>query len=267
MAKERAKESFEKDLVHAYGPCEGLPDLRTALREKLREDNKLDGVDVMVTTGANQAFINVVLSIADSSDRLVLFVPYYFNHLMALQMTEGGPKVLFGPCDSGTMLPDLDWLEKQLEEGEKPPKAVVVVTPNNPTGVVVPKSMLTQMAEMCGKAKSWLVVDNTYENFTYEDTSLMPEFISSRNVINIFSFSKCYGMMGWRMGYLAYDEKNQELAESLLKVQDVSSFLKTHTCVHLCWLTFVLFSLLLCFPNRRFRFVRRRSHNTWRLGL
>ena len=143
----------------------------------------------MVTTGANQAFINIALSVADSDDSIVLFVPYYFNHLMALQMTEGGPKVDFGPCDPETMLPDLSWLEDRLAS-DSPPKAVVVVTPNNPTGVIVPGNMLQRMASLCGSSGSWLIVDNTYENFTYEDTTLRPEFVDAPNVINIFSFSK-----------------------------------------------------------------------------
>ena len=221
-AKQRAKESIEDErgLIHSYGPCEGLPELREALKAKLSKENGLEsGVEVMVTTGANQAFMNVVLSIADSTDKIVLFKPYYFNHLMALQMSEGGPEIEYGPCDPLTMLPDLDWLRGQLES-DKPPKAVVVVTPNNPTGVIIPREMLSRMSNLCAKTESWLVVDNTYENFTYEDTITKPTFLSSENVINIFSFSKCYGMMGWRMGYLAYAASNLELAESLLKVQD-----------------------------------------------
>jgi len=232
-AKRRARETFDTDpSVHAYGPCEGLPALREGLKRKLRSENGLEGVEVMVTTGANQAFINCCLSIADSEDSVVLFVPYYFNHLMALQMTEGGPQTILGPCDPSSMLPDVAWLERRLGE-PSPPKAVVVVTPNNPTGVIVPKDLLEKMSGLCRDRGTWLVVDNTYENFFYEDTTARPAFVSAQNVINIFSFSKCYGMMGWRMGYLAYDASHADLGPSLLKVQDTIPICPTQISQHM----------------------------------
>lgn len=90
--------------------------------------------DVMVTAGANQAFTNIVLTLMDASDRIVLFTPYYFNHLMAVQMTGGGANVVYGKCDPRTWHPDLDWLEAELQ-GACPPKVVVIVNPCNPTGM------------------------------------------------------------------------------------------------------------------------------------
>lgn len=69
----------------------------------------------MVTAGANQAFVNVVLTLLDPGDGVVLFVPYYFNHLMAIQMTGGARKVVYGRCDAGNLHPDLDWLEQHLQ--------------------------------------------------------------------------------------------------------------------------------------------------------
>ena len=89
--------------------------------------------EVMVTSGANQAFTNLVLTLLDPSDAAILFVPYYFNHLMALQMTGGGHSVVYGRCDPDTWQPDLDWLEQALS-GPDPPKMVVLVNPCNPTG-------------------------------------------------------------------------------------------------------------------------------------
>lgn len=88
----------------------------------------------MVTSGANQAFVNCVVSLCDASDRVVLFKPYYFNHLMAVQMTGGAGSVVYGQCDPKTLHIDLDWLEGELM-GPHPPKMVVVVNPCNPTGV------------------------------------------------------------------------------------------------------------------------------------
>ena len=95
--------------------------------------------EVMVTSGANQAFTNLVLTLLDPSDAAILFVPYYFNHLMALQMTGGGHNVVYGQCDPHTWKPDLDWLEQALQ-GPKPPRMVVLVNPCNPTGTQIAMS-------------------------------------------------------------------------------------------------------------------------------
>jgi aspartate/methionine/tyrosine aminotransferase len=89
--------------------------------------------EVMVTSGANQAFTNIVLTLLDPCDRIVLFVPYYFNHLMAVQMTGGAINVVYGRCNPHSLHPDLDWLEDELSQ-PNPPKMVVIVNPCNPTG-------------------------------------------------------------------------------------------------------------------------------------
>ena len=180
----------------------------------------------MVTAGANQAFGNIVLSCLDASDAAVLFAPYYFNHLMMLT-ASGIPKenVLVGPRDPA-MLPDLDWLEQTLFPSEKDkkdgkkkiPKLVVLVNPCNPTGVVLPKTLLQRASDLCAKAGTWLVVDNTYDHFVYGGIEHeMP--LEAPHIIHVSSFSKAYGMAGWRVGWLA-SHKDSGLSASLLKVQD-----------------------------------------------
>lgn len=117
--------------LNHYGAGAGLPELVTALQQKLATENSIHSVseiavvstpcpywrctccraqvrrimsasllqcEVMVTAGANQAFTNVVLTLLDTKDGIVLFKPYYFNHLMAVQMTGGGPNITFGRC-------------------------------------------------------------------------------------------------------------------------------------------------------------------------
>jgi len=140
----------------------GSPLLREALQQKLLEENGLRDVAVMVTAGANQAFVNVVLTLCDPSDRVVLFRPYYFNHLMALQMTGSGRSVIFGECNAQTLHPDLDWLEQILSSSERP-KMVVLVNPCNPTGVALSREEVIRASQLCQEAGAWLVLDNTYE--------------------------------------------------------------------------------------------------------
>lgn len=92
--------------------------------------------------------------------------------------------------------------------------------PAPPVGFVMTREELQRAADATAAAGSWLVIDNTYEHFTYDGAQHC--CVSGRHVINIFSFSKAYGMMGWRVGYLAYPDAaaHEDLGSELLKVQD-----------------------------------------------
>ncbi|XP_026408493.1 aromatic aminotransferase ISS1-like [Papaver somniferum] len=215
-ALEKVKKIVNEPLTSRYGGDEGLPALREALTKKLQEENKLYKSSVMVTAGANQAFVNLVLALCDAEDRVVMFAPYYFNSYMSFQMT-GITDILVGPGDPKTLQPDADWLEKVLST-EPVPKLVNIVNPGNPSGTYIPEPLLKRISDLCKKAGSWLVVDNTYEYFMYD--GLKHTCIEGDHILNVFSFSKAYGMMGWRVGYIAYPTETEGLAEQLLKVQD-----------------------------------------------
>lgn len=207
--------------LNQYGSGAGLPKLVKALEHKLATENGITQSEVMVTAGANQAFTNVVLTLLDSQDKVVLFKPYYFNHLMAVQMTGGADNVVYGRCDPESWHPDLDWLEECLQSSS-PPHMVVLVNPCNPTGVLMSKCELQRAQKLCEQAGAWLVVDNTYEHFTYDGRQ--HTCVSGPHVVNIFSMSKAFGMMGWRLGYIAYPNADlaadPEVGFQMSKVQD-----------------------------------------------
>ena len=164
---------------------------------------------------------------------------------MALQMTGSADRIAVGPCDPLTWAPDVEWLERELS-GPDPPRMVVIVSPSNPTGCVVPPALLSRAAEACERAGAWLVLDSTYEDFLFEEggaggdgsgkesgattparavpppsppaASLLPS-LASPHVLHLFSMSKAYGMMGWRVGYVAYHLESG-LGRQLAKVQD-----------------------------------------------
>lgn len=202
-----------------YGADEGLSDLRLALLGKLHRENKLTKSSVMVTAGANQAFVNLVLTLCDPGDSVVMFAPYYFNAYMSFQMT-GVNNILIGPSNLKTLHPDVEWLEKLLLDIDtKPvPKLVTVVNPGNPSGTYIPLPLLQRISDLCKRVGAWLVVDNTYEYFMYD--GLEHSCIEDNHIVNIFSFSKAYGMMGWRVGYIAYPTEVEGFGAQLLKVQD-----------------------------------------------
>ncbi|KAL5975197.1 Katanin p60 ATPase-containing subunit A1 [Asimina triloba] len=142
-ALEKIKESVYDPIISRYGADEGLPELRAALVEKLRRENNLHKSSVMVTAGANQAFVNLALTLCDPGDSVVMFAPYYFNSYMSFQMT-GITDILVGPANPKTLQPDVDWLEKTLseEENKSIPKVVSVVNPGNPSGTYIPEHLL-----------------------------------------------------------------------------------------------------------------------------
>ncbi|KAF8389026.1 hypothetical protein HHK36_025711 [Tetracentron sinense] len=221
QALEKVREIVWEPSTSRYGADEGLPELREALIKKLRDENKLYNSSVMVTAGANQAFVNLVLTLCDAGDSVVMFPPYYFNAYMSFQMT-GITNILVGPGNPKTLQPDADWLERILSENKPVPKLVTVVNPGNPSGTYIPEHLLKRISDLCKSAGSWLVVDNTYDHicryFMYD--GLKHSCIEDNHIINVFSFSKAYGMMGWRVGYIAYPSEVEGIGAQLLKVQD-----------------------------------------------
>ena len=215
-----------------YNPADGIPDLVAALKEKLRNENCLENVSVMVTAGANQAYMNCILTLLNEGQTCVLFQPYYFNHLMAVQMTWGEDSILVGPTnDDG--IPDADWLEQQLVEQQVSTKRkiqmVTLVDPCNPTGIKIPNSTKLRIVNLCQQYGVWLVMDNTYEHFDHtslhntNNNHLLFACPNYPHVIHIFSFSKGYSLAGFRVGYLTVSNTTMEsrrMYHHMLKVQD-----------------------------------------------
>ncbi|GAB5354303.1 hypothetical protein AAMO2058_000107300 [Amorphochlora amoebiformis] len=223
-AMEAAQKAISDSTMNLYGPVDGSPELKQAIQDKLESENNIRNSKVMVTMGANQAYTNLVIALVDSGDPTILFKPYYFNHHMCLQMTGGAHNVILGGVTPDSLMPDSKWLEKTLESklaAGSPVKMVTIVNPCNPTGVLIPGEKLREISDICERFGTWLVVDNTYEHFTYPEITgkdnAMHECVEGDNVVNIFSFSKAYGLMGWRIGYIAFPEN---LVEPLVKVQD-----------------------------------------------
>ncbi|KAF5832654.1 putative aspartate aminotransferase [Dunaliella salina] len=217
-----AQAAVKDPSISRYGPDMGMPELRQALREKVARDNKLYNHNICVTHGCQQAFINVMLTLTDPTDKVILFRPCYFDHHMSICQLGGGREagIVFGPRDSQTMHPDIDWLRTTMSQPD-PPKVVALVNPCNPTGIVLSEEELRAISDICAGAKAWLILDETYENFVFSP-ELEHETISAPHVVHLFSFSKAYGMMGWRCGYIAYPDFDwsDRLGKEFIKCQD-----------------------------------------------
>ncbi len=202
--------------AHRYGPVEGLPILVDALAAKLRDENGLDltGSRILVTAGGNLAFVNALLAIADPGDEVILQAPFYFNHEMAIVLAGCRPVVV--PTDAAYGLqPDA------IADAITPrTRAVVTISPNNPSGAVYPEAVLREVNALCAARGIWHVHDEVYEYFTYggarhASPGAFPG--AGAHTISLFSLSKAYGFAGWRIGYMVVPET---LWMAVNKIQD-----------------------------------------------
>jgi aspartate/methionine/tyrosine aminotransferase len=202
---------------HRYGPVEGLKPLVAAIEHKLRVENRIDvgpASAVMVTAGGNQAFMNAVLAITDPGDEVILPTPYYFNHEMAL--------VIAGAIAVGVpTTPEYQLDVAAIAQAITPrTRAVVTVSPNNPTGAVYAEADLRAISALCRDRGIFHIHDEAYEYFVYGAAShFSPGSIegASEYTISLYSLSKAYGMASWRIGYMVIPSA---LAEAVNKVQD-----------------------------------------------
>jgi aspartate/methionine/tyrosine aminotransferase len=203
--------------THEYQDGAGLPALIEQLEAKLSAENGIDvarGSRVMVTAGANMAFVHAVLAITAPGDEIILNVPFYFNHEMAIQMAD---------CTAVRVATDEHYqprLEALAAAITDRTRAIVTVTPNNPSGAVFGEEALRRINALCGDRGIYHIADEVYEYFTYGaarhvSSGSFPG--AAAHTIAMYSLSKAYGFAGWRIGYLAYPE---HLAPAMAKVQD-----------------------------------------------
>ena len=204
---------------HLYGSPLGHPRLLELIEEKLRGENNIDcknGYRIIVTAGSNMAFLNVLLTITDPGDEIILPLPYYFNQEMAVRMLNCIPVAV--PTDGCYQLQPAA-LDAAITEKTR---AIVTVSPNNPSGAVYPESALRAVNELCRKHGLYHISDEAYEYFTYgEARHFSPASIpdAEQHTISLYSLSKAYGFASWRIGYLVIPEA---LLPSMLKVQDTN---------------------------------------------
>ena len=202
---------------HRYGPVDGLPALVDALAVKLRQENRIvvePHSRIVVTAGGNLAFMNAVLAITDPGDEIILPSPYYFNHEMAIVMA--GARAVAVPTTAAYQL-DLDAIAAAITPRTR---AVVTVSPNNPTGVVYPADDLRRVNVLCQSRRLFHIHDEAYEYFTYDGVELLsPGAIggAAAHTISLYSLSKAYGMASWRIGYMVIPAS---LWDAVNKIQD-----------------------------------------------
>ncbi len=204
---------------HLYQAVTGIEPLIKAIQLKLAQDNQLEITAknaVVVTAGSNMAFLNAILAITTAGDEIILNTPYYFNHEMAITIANCRPVLV--NTDTNYQL-DLEAIAQAITPKTK---AIVTISPNNPTGAVYPLADLTAVNDLCRDRQIYHICDEAYEYFTYDHvqhTSPGSFANSEAHTISLFSLSKAYGFASWRIGYMVIPE---HLLLSIKKVQDTN---------------------------------------------
>lgn len=212
-----AAEALDKEKGFKYTHDAGMLSLREAIASKLAHENRIHvdpDTNLMATAGCNQAFVNAILSITRPNDQILVLAPYYFNHIMAIQLAACKPVLVETDHD---YQPVFERIEKKVT---KRTKAVVLVSPNNPTGAVYSEKQIKEISNLCAESRIYLIADDTYEHFVYDGAEYVSALKFDKDIehtISLYSFSKSYGMAGYRIGYAVFPES---LYSEMLKVQD-----------------------------------------------
>jgi aspartate/methionine/tyrosine aminotransferase len=184
-----------------YGPIDGDPDLRAALAEDIAGfyGAPVGTADVAITSGGNLAFTMAMGVLAGPGEAVMLPTPWYFNHRMALS-TLGIPCVPLECRAEDGFIPDPDRAAARMAGV----RAIVLVSPNNPTGAVYPPAVIARFAALARAHRAWLVIDETYRDFLAPAQSpphaLFADPDWGEGFVHLYSFSKAYCVPGHRVG-------------------------------------------------------------------
>jgi aspartate aminotransferase len=201
---EAAIEACRHVPYHRYTPGPGLPELRAAIAEKTRRDSRLDvsAAQVLVTNGGKHALFNAFTSLIDDGDEVMLPAPYWVSYPEMISLCGGRVVPLLTTEETGFKV-TVDKLEAARSERTK---ALVFVSPSNPTGAVYSPEEVLEIGRWAVDTGTWVVTDEIYEHLVYGDSTfsslpvVVPEARERCIVVN--GVAKSYAMTGWRVGWM-----------------------------------------------------------------
>jgi len=208
-------DAVAEDDSHIYGPVLGLPALRAEIATQWSDQygGSISPEQVAITQGCNQAFCAVMSTIASDGDAVILPTPWYFNHKMWLD--SAGVETRLLPCGEG-MLPDPKEARALIDDKVK---AIILVTPNNPTGAEYPAGLLEEFAAIAKEHGLALIVDETYRDFHSQSGAPHTLFTDpdwAENLVHLYSFSKVFRLTGHRVGTLVASTRRMAEVEKFL---------------------------------------------------
>jgi aminotransferase len=205
--KDYAKEALDKGMTH-YTPNNGMKSLRDALALKLRNENGIRAdadKNIIVTVGGNEAFLLSLSTMINPGDEILVPSPHFVTH-SAIPSLLGGKVVEIGTTDENEFCVSGEDMRKAVT---KRTRCILINSPNNPTGAMLDRRSLEEIADVAIESNLKVISDEVYEALVYDGnrhTSIASLNGMSERVITVNSFSKTYAMTGWRVGYAVGDE-------------------------------------------------------------
>ena len=212
---EAAARASREGFTH-YSPGAGLAGLRELIAEKVRSRNGLACAtdQVVVTTGACGGLYSTFLALLDAGDEVLVPDPGWTT-LVPMALAAGATPVPYSLDRSRAFALDVDAIAERIGGRTR---AVVVNSPGNPTGAVLPRATFEALLALVERHDLWLVSDECYEDIVFEQEHVSPASLDdSGRVVSVFSFSKSYAMTGWRVGYVV---SRPDVARALVKAQE-----------------------------------------------
>ena len=188
-----------------YAPAPGIPTLRSALAEKYRNDNGIEGVEasqVVVSPGGKYSCYLAIMAVVSPGDEVIIPAPYWVSYPEMVKLAGGTPKSIFAGADA-----EFKISPQQLREAITPKTRMVIInSPSNPTGAIYSRGELEALTQVALEAGIYIMSDEIYEYLLYDGVEhVSPASFSKEaadSVITVSGFSKTFSMTGWRLGTL-----------------------------------------------------------------
>lgn len=200
-----------------YTPASGILELKEALCKKFKEDNNLEynPSNIVISTGGKQALQNAFMAILNPGDEVLIPIPYWVSYPEIIKLFDGIP--VFVDCKEEE---DYKFTIEALEKATNPKtKAIILNSPNNPTGSIYSKDELIKIAEYAKRHDIIIISDEMYEKLIYDNEKHTSIASVSKDAYNrtivVNGFSKAFAMTGWRLGYSAANLEITKLMSSI----------------------------------------------------
>lgn len=239
-----------------YTPPDGTPSLKKAIIRYTEEnyDRIVSPDNIIVSAGAKQSLFNILYSIIDPQDEVIILAPYWVSYPEMVKMVYGIP-VIVTPED-GSFIPQV---KEVLEAISHSTKAIIINSPNNPSGKIFPADFVAEIVQYCEQKNIYVIMDDIYHKLVFDGKKAAVAYqftgkdIESTRVLVLNGVSKLYGMTGFRIGWVV---GNKKLIEIMTNVQAqttscTSTLLQSAAEGALNGLQSVVENLRLTFENNR----------------
>ncbi|MFZ5921802.1 MAG: pyridoxal phosphate-dependent aminotransferase [Chloroflexota bacterium] len=197
-----------------YAPADGNPSLKKAIIRYTEENygRLVAPENVIVSSGAKQSLFNILYTLLNPQDEVIILAPYWVSYPEIIKMCYGHPVVV--TPEDGTFQPRMEDIKEAVTGYTK---AIIVNSPNNPSGVVYPKEFIAELVDLCESKGIYLIMDDIYHKLVFDGTVAAPAYqftnkdVENSHIIVVNGIAKLYGMTGFRIGWVVAPRKMVEI--------------------------------------------------------